>query len=92
MPVPSLLRPASTDLHRGLAKGMRGVLTAAVAHFSGKRFTRRDLAHAMGWEINRITGRVLTLIERGELEELDERRDGSALIRIAAVQRELALA
>ena len=68
------------------------VLTACVAHFSGKSFTRRELAQAMGWEINRITGRVLTLIERGELEELDERRDGSALIRIAVKQRELELA
>lgn len=69
------------------------VLTAIWAHYAGgKRFTRRELALAMGWEINRITGRVLTLIERGELEELDERRDGSALIRIAVKQQELALA
>lgn len=82
------LRYGKTQLQRREIE----VLTAAVAHFHGRTFTRKELAEVMGWAINRITGRVLTLIQRGELEELDERRDGSALIRIAVKQQELALA
>ena len=35
----------------------------------GRWFTRAELANSMGWAINRITGRVVDLIEKGYLEE-----------------------
>lgn len=75
-----------------LQRREREVMDAVRRLFGSRTWTRKELARAMGWEINRITGRVLSLIERGELEELDERRDGAHLVRLALVQRELALA
>jgi len=68
------------------------VLLGAFTHFHDGPFTRKELAHAMGWEINRITGRVLTLIQRGTLVELSARRDGSALLMIELKQGELEFA
>ena len=46
----------------------------------------------MQWEINRVTGRVLTLIEREAFEELKSRRDGGQLLRIVLKQAELQFA
>jgi len=88
------VRPTSLAAYDALPLQRREaeVLTAVAAHFTGATFTRKELARAMGWEINRITGRVLTLIDRGEIEELAERRDGGYLLRLAAKQKELELA
>ena len=49
-------------------------------------------AKAMCWDINRITPRVLELIERSALEELKSRRDGGQLLRIVLKQAELQFA
>lgn len=68
------------------------VLLAAFQHFGDKAFTRKELAQAMGWEINRITGRVLTLLEREAFEELKSRRNGGQLLRIVLKQAELEFA
>lgn len=66
-----------------LQRREREVMTACWRHFPPPAtFTRKELAQAMGWEINRITGRVLTLIERGFLLELKERRDDAFLLTI----------
>ena len=65
------------------------VLLAAFQHFGAWQFTRKELARAMGWEINRVVGRVFTLVERGTIEELAGRRDGSGLLRIALHQAEM---
>jgi DNA-binding MarR family transcriptional regulator len=65
------------------------VLLAAFQHFGAGAFTRKELAHAMGWEINRVVGRVFTLVERGTIAELAGRRDGSGLLHIALHQADL---
>ena len=68
------------------------VLLAAFRHFGDAAFTRKELARAMQWEINRVTGRVLTLIEREAFEELKSRRDGGQLLRVVLKQAELQFA
>lgn len=60
--------------------------------FDGKQFTRKELARAAGWEINRVTGRVLSLIEKGFLIELPEIRDKGHLLCIAPAQLSLDIA
>lgn len=75
-----------------LQRREREVMLGVYRFFDGKDFTRKELAHAMGWEINRITGRVLTLIEKKFLDELETKRDGGHLLRIAGKQLELSLA
>lgn len=75
-----------------LQKREREVLLFIHTHLSGCEFTRRELADAMGWRDCRITGRVLSLIEKGYLEELKTKRDGGYLLRIADAQQSLQLA
>jgi hypothetical protein len=45
------------------------VLAWAKAQPIDEDYTRQEIASAMGWGINRITGRVVDLIEDGELYE-----------------------
>lgn len=76
----------------GLSGKRREVMLRVHSDFTGKLFTRKQLARALGWEINRVTGRVLELIERGFLEECGTtREDGhsAALLQITPTQREL---
>ena len=75
-----------------LNQRQREVMQAVYRYFHGESFTRKQLAQRMGWEINRITGRVLELIAKGYLQELPERRDGGYLLRIKPAQQSLDLA
>lgn len=52
-----------------LSRRQAEVMKAVHQHFHGRTFTRKQLASAMGWPINRITGRVLELIESNFLIE-----------------------
>lgn len=70
----------------------RDVMLKVHAVFTGKQFTRKQLARALGWEINRVTPRCGELIELGFLEECGcTREDGftAALLQITPVQKEL---
>lgn len=72
----------------------RDVMLKVHSDFAGRKFTRKQLARALGWEINRVTGRVLELIERGFLEECGTtREDGhsAALLQITPTQKDLFL-
>ncbi len=40
-----------------------------VMHGAQAPLTRKQIAKRLGWEINRVTGRVLECIEKGFLEE-----------------------
>lgn len=60
----------------------------------GATFTRKQLGHALGWEINRVTGRVLELIEKLYLEEHGTTVENGRrvnLLRIRAPQQQLDL-
>jgi hypothetical protein len=46
-------------------------------------FTRKELAAKTGWEINRICGRVNSLVEKGYLKEYPQIRDGGHLLSVA---------
>ena len=48
-----------------------------------ERFTRKELATKTNWTINRVTGRVFSLIEKGFLTEYPEIRDGGHLLSVA---------
>jgi hypothetical protein len=79
------VRESSLGAYRSvdLQQREREVMLACHRHFPAPaRFTRKELAKALGWEINRVTGRVLTLIERGFLTEHDDTRDGGHLLSI----------
>ena len=93
MAVRETSREAYTRLTRtgNLQRREAEVLLAAFNRFGAAAFTRKELARAMCWEINRVTGRGLTLIERGTLQELPERRDGAGLLRISLKQGDLFL-
>jgi hypothetical protein len=52
-------------------------------HFQLGRFTRKELAMRTGWTINRITGRVFSLVSKGALIEHGQTRDGGHLLSIA---------
>jgi hypothetical protein len=52
-------------------------------HFQLGRFTRKELAARTGWTINRVTGRVFSLIEKGALTEYPQTRNGGHLLSIA---------
>lgn len=76
----------------GLTGKRREVMLKVHGQFSGRKFTRKQLARALGWEINLVTGRVLELIDLGFLEECGTtREDGhaAALLQIAPTQKEL---
>lgn len=47
----------------------REVLSHIQAHFPTAEFTRAELADSMGWKINRICGRVVSLRDKGLLTE-----------------------
>lgn len=48
----------------------REVYDAILKHFGdGRQFTRQQLADAMKWKVNRVTGRIVTLRERGLIVE-----------------------
>lgn len=94
MPVRETSRAAYDALRDSpkLQQREREVMTAVYAHFYGQTFTRKELAARMGWPINCLTGRILTLRDKGYLEELTERRDGGYLLRIKPAQASLELA
>ena len=87
------VRETSLEAYRALENSgtlqrrEREVILAVHRHFPFPlSFTRKELARAMGWEINRVTGRVLTLIEKRYLTELTERKDGGYLVRVQQSQ------
>ncbi len=63
-------------------------MLAAYRAFGAGTFTRSELSSASGMPINTVCGRVFTLVERGTLEELAERRGRSHLLRIAFRRRQ----
>lgn len=53
-----------------LAESERAVMQGAYKNWpDGQWFTRAELAKRMEWPINRVTGRVLTLLEKGYLQQ-----------------------
>lgn len=94
MPVRDTSRAAYDSLRDTprLQQREREVMLCVHDRFRGTTFTRKELAAALGWPINCVTGRVITLREKGYLEELTERRDGSYLLRIKPAQQSLELA
>lgn len=67
------MHPTSLAAYRYIEPELSGrrreVMLRAHTDFTGKTFTRKQLARALGWEINRVTGRVLELIDMGYLNE-----------------------
>lgn len=39
----------------------------------GEEYTDHDIAESLGWEINRVTGRIKELIEAHRLDEMSEK-------------------
>jgi hypothetical protein len=94
-----MIRESSLDAYRTLERSgdlqrrEREVMLAIHDHFPYPRtFTRKELSERMGWAINRICGRILTLRDRGYLDELTQRRDGGCLLQIRPAQLPLELA
>lgn len=90
------VRETSLQAYRAIEPELTGkrrdVMLKVHAVFTGKQFTRKQLARALGWEINRVTPRCGELIELGFLEECGStREDGftAALLQITPVQKEL---
>lgn len=90
MAVRDTSREAFEDLHRTgkLQRLEAELMLAAYTAFGAGAFTRAELAHVSGVPINSVCGRVFTLVERGTLEELAERRGKSHLLRIAFRRRQ----
>lgn len=65
------------------------VMLGVHSHFAGRSFTRKELAAALGWPINCVTPRVGELISKNYLEEIPERREGGALVRVRWTQIEM---
>ncbi len=92
-----MIRDTSESAYRAIEPELSGrrreVMLKVHEVFTGRTFTRKQLAKALGWEINRVTGRVLELIERGYLQELEAKvvEDGHSahLLTIPARQLEL---
>ena len=57
------------DVQPTLGERQRQVLTA----LGDQSLTNNELAHALGWEINRVTPRMNELVKLGKVE-LDKRR------------------
>ncbi|MDA8260246.1 MAG: hypothetical protein M0Z99_32210 [Betaproteobacteria bacterium] len=62
------------------------VLLAALRNFRLEPFTRGDLVEASGLPVNVVCGRVFTLIQRGALKELSERRNWAGLLKVVIKQ------
>lgn len=65
-----------------LSAKQRAVMLKVHECYSNAEFTRKELTATLGWPINCVVPRVLELIDKGYLQELDARRDGGYLIRI----------
>jgi hypothetical protein len=87
-------REAYQSIESTLTAKQRQVMLVVYDRFSGRTFTRKQLARSLGWEINRVTGRVLELIGKRYLEEHGETvEDGrkAALLRIRQPMAQLEL-
>lgn len=86
-----MIRDTSLAAYRNVSLNdrQRDVMLTVWNQFTHAEFTRKELAHAIGWEINRVTPRVLELIDKGYLIELEGRRDGGHLLKINHIQSEL---
>lgn len=71
MTVRQVSREAYRSIESQLNEKQRQVMLCVYAKFGAAdaHFTRRQLGAALGWEINRVTGRVLELIGKRYLEE-----------------------
>lgn len=78
------VRDASKDAYHSLdlTAKQRAVMLKCHECFTGIQFTRKDLAEALGWPINCVTGRVLELVDKKFLTELPAKREGSHLLQI----------
>lgn len=90
MPVRDTSREAFEELTRTghLQKQEAEVMLAAYRLFQDRTFTRRELSELSQIPVNCVCGRVNSLVERGMLEELAERRGKSHLLRIAFRRRQ----
>jgi hypothetical protein len=93
-----VIRQTSLDSYNALrdtaalSKRQAEVMRCVHMRFHGRTFTRKQLAVALDWPINRVTGRVLELIEAGYLEEQGTTvEDGRSahLLTIKAAQMEM---
>lgn len=71
-----------------LNQRQREVMLCVHRQFRGQTFTRQELADALGWAINRVTGRVLELIEKGYLEESGTKKSPAGFTAAALRVRE----
>jgi DNA-binding MarR family transcriptional regulator len=91
-----MIRETSLDAYHSLED--RGLLqpmerrVMLVFHSTRGQHTRKELSALCHMPINAVCGRVNSLVKKGFLEELPERRDGGYLLRIKQAQQELALA
>ena len=92
-------RAAYRSIEAELNAKQREVMLCVYARWgdAGATFTRKQLGHALGWEINRVTGRVLELIGKRYLEEygstVESGRKAALLrIRVPGEQMQLELA
>ena len=80
------------DIRSRLSAKQQVVMAAVKLSFGQRAFTRKQLARALNWEINRVTGRVLELVEKGYLHEsgcTKEHGRSAHLLRIGPVQLSL---
>lgn len=94
MTVRQTSREAYRSIESQLNAKQRQVMLCVYARFGGRTFTRKQLGAALGWEINRVTGRVLELIGKRYLEEHGttvENGRKSALLRVRPAGMQLSL-
>ena len=94
MSVRETSREAYRSIEATLSKKQLQVMMCVYARFTGRAFTRKQLGRALGWEINRVTGRVLELIGKRYLEERGttvENGRKAALLRIRVPGEQLSL-
>lgn len=65
-----------------LSAKQRAVMLKVHECYTNSTFTRKELTATLGWPINCVVPRVLELIDKGYLQELESRRDGGYLIQI----------
>ena len=93
-------KAVKTDIHRNSLEaydsiqekkaGAREQVFTAIFLLSG-RATRQDIAERLGWEINRVTGRVRELIDAGKVIECGTVKAGGrsrALLKVKPLKQE----
>lgn len=80
-----MYHPNSADAFIALVPNLNDKQREVLAVFEEGNFTDKEVAERLGWEINKVSGRIGELIKRGRLEPYTDRLQDGRKARVCRI-------